>query len=126
MLPVYLLDHSGLRMSVIDFKDPWDSGQVGFIYCTKEAIEKAGIKEYDKHSIGKILKAEVDSYDEYLQGNPAYYFCIRDEDDKIVDSVTGFRGDKIETCLSEMKEYVDDKYHFLFDAMLKKCQESYL
>ena len=62
MLPVYLLDHSGLRMSVIDFKDPWDSGQVGFIYCTKEAIEKAGIKEYDKHSIGKILKAEVDSY----------------------------------------------------------------
>lgn len=126
MLPVYLLDHSGLRMSVNDFKDPWDSGQVGFIYCTKEAIEKAGLKDYDKHSIGKILKAEVDSYDEYLQGNPAYYFCIRDEDDKIVDSVTGFRGDKIETCLSEMKEYVDDKYHFLFDAMLKKCQESYL
>ena len=45
---------------------------------------------------GSIVR-EVDSYDEYLQGNPAYYFCIRDEDDKIVDSVTGFRGDKIET-----------------------------
>lgn len=35
-LPVYLLDHSGLYVSVNDFNDSWDSGQLGFIYCTKQ------------------------------------------------------------------------------------------
>ena len=89
-------------------------------------MKNLGLKRYDKHSIGKILKAEVDSYDEYLQGNPAYYFCIRDENDEIVDTVTGFRGNKIEDCIKEMKSYADDNYHFLFDAMLKKCKENYL
>ena len=84
------------------------------------------LKKYDKHSVGKILKAEVESYDEYLQGNPAYYFCIRDENDEIVDTITGFRGKNLETCIKDMKDYVDKDYHFLFDAMIRKCKESYL
>ena len=29
VLPVYLLDHSGLSVSTTDFNDPWDSGQTG-------------------------------------------------------------------------------------------------
>ena len=126
MMPLYLYDHSGLRMSLNDFKDPWDSGQVGFIYCTKEAVKKLGLKKYDKHSVGKILKAEVESYDEYLQGNPAYYFCIRDENDEIVDTITGFRGKNLEGCIKEMKDYADKDYHFLFDALLKRERDNCL
>jgi len=38
MLPLYLYDHSGITMSTGKFSCPWDSGQVGWIYCT---IEKA-------------------------------------------------------------------------------------
>src|SRR5579864_4230829 len=41
ILPLYLLDHSGLRMSVSSFHDHWDSGQVGWIYVTKEKVKEA-------------------------------------------------------------------------------------
>jgi len=39
--PLYLLDHSGLAMQTTSFHDPWDSGQVGWIYVSKEAVQKA-------------------------------------------------------------------------------------
>jgi len=35
LLPLYLLDHSGLSISTSDFCDPWDSAQVGWIYTDK-------------------------------------------------------------------------------------------
>src|SRR3989304_2178978 len=41
-LPLYLLDHSGLRMRIGSFNDPWDSGQIGYIWMTK----KTAIKEF--------------------------------------------------------------------------------
>lgn len=40
MLPLYLLDHSGLTMSTRDFHDKWDSGQVGWIYATHDRLRK--------------------------------------------------------------------------------------
>ena len=36
IMPLYLLDHSGLAISIHDFKDPWDSGQVGYVYILKD------------------------------------------------------------------------------------------
>ena len=35
-LPLYLMDHSGLAMQTTSFNDPWDSGQVGWIYVRLE------------------------------------------------------------------------------------------
>jgi len=54
------LDHSGLRISVEPFGDPWDSGQVGFIYATKIEQSRQKTKE--------ILISEVEEYDRYLSG----------------------------------------------------------
>lgn len=39
-LPLFLCDHSGITMSVSEYGDRWDSGQVGWIYTTKEAVMK--------------------------------------------------------------------------------------
>ena len=36
ILPLYLYDHSGLSMNTSGFSCPWDSGQVGWIYCNNE------------------------------------------------------------------------------------------
>ena len=36
MLPLYLYDHSGITMNTTGFSCPWDSGQVGWIYASKE------------------------------------------------------------------------------------------
>ena len=126
-LPIYLLDHSGLFMSTIDFHDPWDSGQVGIIYCTKKDVDKFELKDKSKEEIAKILTDEVKDYSNYLSGYPPYYyFCLRDEDDEIIDSMSGFCGDDIKQMFTEMKTYTEDKYHFLFDALYKKEQENCL
>lgn len=40
ILPLYLFDHSGLTMNTTGFSCPWDSGHVGFIFCSKERFRK--------------------------------------------------------------------------------------
>lgn len=43
VMPLYLLDHSGLAMQTTSFHDPWDSGQVGWVYVSKEdALKEFG------------------------------------------------------------------------------------
>jgi len=38
----------------------------------------------------------------------------------MVDSCTGFRGENIKDVIKEMLETADEKYHFLFNQMLKQ------
>ena len=53
---------------------------------------------------------------------------MRDENNEIIDTITGFKGKTYKEVISEMKEYADDKYHGLFDDLLKKLmkKESYM
>ena len=67
MLPLYLMDHSSLSMSVRDFSDQWDSGQVGVIYATGSRIkEEFGDGEDAVEKATNLLKGEVETYDQYL------------------------------------------------------------
>jgi len=56
ILPLYLIDHSGISMRTSGFNDRWDSGQVGFIASKEEGIEDN-------------LQVEVEIYDQYIQGD---------------------------------------------------------
>lgn len=75
MLPLFLYDHSGITMRTCDFGDRWDSGQVGWIYCSREkAIYEWGGKgkrftKQVKEKATKYLKGEVETYDQYLTGD---------------------------------------------------------
>jgi hypothetical protein len=103
MLPLYLYDHSGLTMRTTSFSCPWDSGQVGFIYVTKDDVRK----EWGKQRISKKLeeliysnlRAEVETYDQYLTGDVWGYIVT--VDDEIVDSCWGFYG--YDYCEEEAK-----------------------
>jgi hypothetical protein len=78
VLPLYLMDHSGLSISVDDTmfrvvdSVGWDWGQVGWIYVTYEDIRKAyGVRRITGKVLEKAkqaLVAEVKLYDRYLQG----------------------------------------------------------
>lgn len=102
MLPLYLYDHSGITMSTGPFSCPWDSGQVGFIYITREQI----LKEYGwkvittkrREQIVKYLIADVEIYDQYLTGD-VYGYMVEDNDGEDIDSCWGFYG--IEVCKQE-------------------------
>jgi hypothetical protein len=75
-LPIYLYEHSGITISTSSFRDPWDSGQVGWTYM--EAIT-IGI-EYggDRELAQKCLEAEVEEYDTYLRGEVYGYIVQKD------------------------------------------------
>lgn len=120
-LPLYLLDHSGLAMSTFDYNDPWDSGQVGYIYCTYDDVERIGLDKNNKAQIARNLIDEVKEYSEYLSGYPPYYyFAISNEDDEMVSSCTGFRGENLKEVIKEMLETAEEEYHFLFNHLLKQ------
>jgi hypothetical protein len=90
-LPLYLYDHSGITMSCGPFSCSWDSGQVGFIYITKEkALSEYGGKIFSKklkERVASYLKGEVETYDQYLRGN-VYGFFIEESG----DSCQGYFG----------------------------------
>jgi len=126
-LPLYLYDHSGICMSTTDFNDPWDSGKVGYIVCTKQDLEKRGYTDKSLDEIETKLKDEVQEYSDYLEGKHTYYyFSIKDEDYTVLDSCSGFKYENLKGMLKEMSEYVEEKYTYLFDALLKKENQNYL
>ena len=101
-LPLYLLDHSGLRLSTQDFGDPWDSGCVGAIYTTRQRIRT----EYgsdDDEAVSKavdVLRQEVSCFDDYVSGNTTGVRHLTSPDGDTwteQDSVWGFLGTDMRT-----------------------------
>ena len=87
-LPVHMLDHSGLAFSTTEFSDPWDSGQVGWIYVPISEIKDQfdDITDEVREQIMEGLRAEVKTYGTYINGE-----CVRYE---LVDAL----GDSIDSC----------------------------
>ena len=75
VLPVYLYDHSGIRISTSPFSCPWDSGQVGVIYCTKKkAVYEFGKKRFTtkvREAAIKYMTSEIESIEEELNATPS-------------------------------------------------------
>jgi hypothetical protein len=115
-MPLYLIDHSGISMSTNDYGDMWDSGCVGMIYATREKIldsmtgwngtkrmpMKKRLTKKMLEQAKEILKSEVETYAQYLEGNVYGYIlynksrCDHDEEHlDHEDSCWGFyMGDK--------------------------------
>jgi len=92
-LPLYLYDHSGITMRTGPFSCPWDSGQVGIIYITKErAIQEFGGKRFTetvKKQALSCLESEVKVYDAFLTGS-VYGYNVLDPAGESIDSCWGF------------------------------------
>ena len=99
LLPLYLYDHGGITMNTTGFHCPWDTGQVGWIYVTRERVRNAyGVARISKQLEGVVqdqLRAEVAVYNDYLTGN-VYGFDIPAIDTPD-NSCWGFYGDDHET-----------------------------
>ena len=67
--PLYLYDHSGITIKTTPFGDRWDSGQVGFIYTTKEKMKEWGCEHQTKETIDNYLQNEIKTFDQYLTGD---------------------------------------------------------
>lgn len=110
ILPLYLLDHSGITISTIPFNDRWDSGQVGFIFISKEKCREEygwkNITEKRKDKVTRYLKGEVEIYDQYLRGEIYGYGYETESEGKF--SCWGFFGDEgKEQMIKEAKSEID-------------------
>jgi hypothetical protein len=94
LLPLYLYDHSGITMSTGRFSCPWDSGQVGFIYCTLEKArsEWEGTDDEVRAKAEDCFRAEVRTYDNFLTGDVVTY-TTETPDGEVIDSCGGFFPD---------------------------------
>lgn len=132
-LPLYLYDHSGITISTGAFSCPWDSGQVGWIYCTKEDIRRDMVRpqktrpgevglrfkpivhvfQRDIERARERLNGEVESYDQFLTGDIFGFRIFKREEclvcgethEEELESCWGFYGE--EDCLAEAKSIAD-------------------
>lgn len=109
-IPVFLYSHSGDCIKACEsnpFHCPWDSGQLGFAYVTKEKVYKEYqwkvITKKRKKQILEVLKGEVETFNQYINGE-VYGYTITKEDEE-VDSCWGYFG--YDYCLEEAKNISD-------------------
>jgi len=143
ILPLYLLDHSGLWMKAgrnMDLScarynafgcDPgaWDTSMVGFIFCTWEDVKREYGEGPDNEGVEPVeralncLRGGVEVYSQYLEGS-VYWYQIEPKDNNQIecdDSCGGFYGYdwKENNLLNMAKDSIDgaiEKY------MLKNCR----
>lgn len=98
ILPLWIYDHSGISISCgtrsYPYNDPWDSGQVGYIYIEKTKIFSIypNATEGNWRSLAdQLMISEVKVYDQYLTGD-CWGYEIFDEDLEEIDGCYGFFG----------------------------------
>jgi len=92
-LPLYLYDHSGITMRTSRFACQWDSGRVGTIFIEKKkALEEAPEGEDPKAWAIKVMKGDVEVYDQYLRGNVFGYTICDGRGRDTGESCWGFYG----------------------------------
>jgi hypothetical protein len=138
ILPLYLYDHSGLRMKTTPFSCPWDSGQVGWIYTTLDhLVECYGSPDNDptfdspvRYSFQEgsmptlreageaVLRCEVCVYDQYLSGE--VYGWETD-----TDSCGGFFGSDFEAngLLETARDSIDARLSDARRAHYRKLKQ---
>lgn len=111
-MPVWMYDHSGQTIRCGEnnpFCDRFDSGQIGLVIISKQTmLSEFKCTENDwRERAREIMTAEVEEYDEFIQGNIFGYFMyefVGDADSDISDwdnweeydpSVWGFIGSSI-------------------------------
>jgi len=128
MLPLYLYDHSGLHMKVGSFHGllpqghaEWDSGMVGFIFCTWDDVKREyGLGKDAVEKAEKYLRGEVETYSQYLEGS-VYGYMIEPKDGNRVecdDGCWGFYGYDWD------KNGLEDMAKGSIDAAIKAYRES--
>jgi len=117
VIALWLYDHSGITIRADTatggnpFTCQWDSGQVGWIVATPDAIRKSfavgRITAKHREQAEAVLRSEVEAYDHYLVGNVWGFVIERDVEPcascgiaperEYVDSCWGFIGDDLDS-----------------------------
>jgi hypothetical protein len=108
ILPVYKYEHGVVIFSTTPFSCPFDSGQVGYIYCEKDKVVEVW-GDYSPESQQKALnclRLEVETYSDWANGycyGFKKYDKYNEDDEEEIDSCYGFIGlDHFKSGLAQM------------------------
>lgn len=79
IVPLYVLDHSGVSFRTTPFCDPWDSGQIGWVYATDETIRTC-LGDVDLtcdtqvQRVKQAMSEEIEEFNSYYNGEVFRYF----------------------------------------------------
>jgi hypothetical protein len=92
ILPIYAYEHGNITISTgrgYPFNDLWDSGQLGYIFATKNDLREEynckHVTKSIKDKAERVLKAEVDVYDQYLRGDIYGYKLFKIDPEKFAE-----------------------------------------
>lgn len=124
-LTVYAYIHSGIALSTKPFDCPWDSGRLGYIWCSLEKARKEwslrpdadwstklmASGELPEESLGarvaRVLRGEIETYSQYL-GGECYGYRVLSPDGEEIDSCYGYIGrDEFKYMTQCAKDTVD-------------------
>lgn len=126
-LPVYMYDHSGQTISTHPFSCPWDSGQLGYVWISKEKA----LEEFRTRRVGrtqrrftaqmraktlKMLEATITVMNQWLTGD-VYGWAV-EKDGEVLDSCWGYYGFE-----KEDKKYILTEARDSADRELEKIAE---
>lgn len=106
---LYMYNHGGIVLATNSLGCHFDSGQVGYIYITKEMLDNAGITKRDAKSLDEIIDSEIEIYNSYLQGEVYGYNTKFDDGDEEL-SCWGYIGSDLEKngILPDIRETIDN------------------
>lgn len=153
VMPLYLLDHSGISMSAgsnyvgrgdtasggrdeFGNANGWDTTLCGLIYTTPERVKElcgegtdgalycpSGWERTPEEWIAQQLHNEVELYDRYLKGE-VYYWCVENGAGDYISSCTGYLPDVGGPYDAEL-DYVRGEAHAaLVEAVEEKREEA--
>ena len=113
---IYAYVHGGSTISMSAFSCPWDSGQSGFVYMTKETIDDEW--KGNRKKAFSYMQGVVETFDHYLTGE-VYGYIIKDpEGNEIEDgSCWGFYGPYYE---EKYKEWIMSECRAVIDYNIKE------
>lgn len=115
-LPVYKFEHSGIAYNTGGFSCPWDSGQFGYIYISKEDAAKCDWDINSEEKANRYMEGVIETWSQWASGEVYGYIveknvsCTCGEHTEFTEeeSCWGFFGD-MDYCLEVAKSIVDWK-----------------
>lgn len=96
--PIYVLDHSSIALSLIDFYDKWDSYMIGYAIVFKERMQNIFDKEITEEEAIKEVENELKEYECFLNGEVYSVSLIEKREcpfchnvsEEVIDNIGGY------------------------------------
>lgn len=92
VLPLYMLDHSGIAFRTTSFNDPWDSGLYGVVFATKKSVAETLGEDATDEQVLDALRIEIGELNSYVQGDVYGIVVVEKGTEHELASCWGFVG----------------------------------